>query len=213
MLFPGLVMPLHVFEDRYRSLVRHLMALPDGVRREFGVVAIRHGWEVASGSAAMTLYDVGCTAEVRDVVEHPDGRFDLVTVGRRRFSIRQIVSGMTPYLQADVEYLNDSASVDMEADQLGPQVLASLRTYLDLLRTDGSRNGEQLPEDPYVLSHLVAATMSLSIEDRQALLAAPDATARLRAELTLLHREIGLLRHVRAVPVAISELPVHPGPN
>src|SRR5690606_20520573 len=159
------------------------------------------------------LYDVGCTAEVRDVVEHPDGRFDLVTVGRRRFSIRQIVSGMTPYLQADVEYLNDSASVDMEADQLGPQVLASLRTYLDLLRTDGSRNGEQLPEDPYVLSHLVAATMSLSIEDRQALLAAPDATARLRAELTLLHREIGLLRHVRAVPVAISELPVHPGPN
>ena len=80
-LFPGLVLPLHVFEERYRSLVRDLMALPTGSPREFGVVAIRRGWEVDSGSP-ITLYDVGCTAAVREITEHEDGKFDLVTVGR-----------------------------------------------------------------------------------------------------------------------------------
>lgn len=212
-LFPGLVMPLHVFEERYRSLVRHLMNLPDGSRREFGVVAIRRGWEVGSGSTTVALYDVGCTAEVREVVEHPDGRFDLVTVGRRRFSIRQIVPAGTPYLQAEVEYLAEVAGPDGDADRLAPRVLASLRTYLSLLRTDGAANADQLPEDPLVLSHLVAATAALSIDDRQRLLTMPDTASRLRAELALLHREVGLLRRVRAVPVAISDLPVHPGPN
>jgi uncharacterized protein len=64
-----------------------------------------------------------------------------------------------------------------------------------------------------VLSHLVAATAALTVEDRQRLLATPDAAGRLRAELALLHREIGLLRQVRAVPVMLADLPVKPGPN
>ena len=53
-LFPGLVLPLHVFEERYRALVRHLVDQPDGTPREFGVVAIERGWEVDhhTGSSA-----------------------------------------------------------------------------------------------------------------------------------------------------------------
>jgi hypothetical protein len=212
-LFPGLVMPLHVFEERYRALVRHLMNLPDGTRREFGVVAIRRGWEVDAGSTAVTLYDIGCTAEVRQITEHPDGRFDLVTVGRRRFAIRQIVPTGTPYLQAEVEYLPEPRGADVDTDLLGPRVLSALRTYLRLLRTDGADNAEQLPEDPQVLSHLVAATAALSTSDRQTLLAIPDTASRLRAELRLLNREVGLLRRVRAVPASISDLQLRPGPN
>jgi Lon protease-like protein len=212
-LFPGLVMPLHVFEDRYRSLVRNLLDRASGEVRQFGVVAIRRGWEVDSGQSTVALYDVGCTAEIRKITEHPDGRFDLVTVGRRRFQIRSIVPAATPYLQADVAYLDDPAGPDAEADPLGPRVLAILRTYLNLLRTDGAENAEQLPEDPQVLSHLVAATAALSLADRQSLLAAPDTASRLRAELRLLHREIGLLRRVRAVPVTVGDLPVRPGHN
>jgi len=95
-LFPGLVLPLHVFEPRYRDLVRDLLALPAGQAREFGVVAIQRGWEVGAEavagdatapatSATLTLHEVGCTAEIRQVTELPDGRFDLTTVGRRRF--------------------------------------------------------------------------------------------------------------------------------
>jgi Lon protease-like protein len=210
-LFPGLVMPLHVFEERYRRLVRHLMDLPDGTPREFGVVAIRRGWEVDAGNQAVSLYDVGCMAEVRQITEHPDGRYDIVTVGRRRFQITHMVPAQTPYLQAAVRFLPEAPGSD-EADLLGPRVLAAFRIYLRLIRTDTDLS-EQLPDDPQVLSHLVAATASLTVADRQQLLATPDTASRLRAELSLLHREIGLLRQVRAVPVALSELPVKPGPN
>lgn len=205
-LFPGLVMPLRVFEERYRALVRHLQSLPAG-QREFGVVAIRSGLEV--GPAAVSLYEIGCTAEVREITEQPDGRFDLVTVGRRRFEITQIVPAATAYLQAEVTYLPEP--VGAEADGLAPRVLAAFRTYLGLLR--GGELDEQLPEDPQVLSHVVAATASLTVADRQALLATPDTTSRLRSELRLLQREAELLRYVRAVPVSVSELPERPGSN
>src|SRR3981189_230822 len=206
-LFPGLVMPLHVFEERYRSLIRYIMELPEGTPREFGVVAIQRGWEVDANTQSVTLYDIGCTGEGRETTGPPDGRFNIVTVGRRRFEISEMMPVETPYLQASVRYLPEAAGGDGEADMLGPRVLAAFRAYLKLIRTDAADLAEQLPDDPQVLSHLVAATASLTIADRQQLLAPPGTASRLRAELTLLHREIGLLRQVRAVPVALSELP------
>jgi hypothetical protein len=222
-LFPGLVLPLHIFEERYRELVRDLIALPDGTSREFGVVAIRRGWEVqlagpdgdavAAPAAPVTLHDVGCTAEVRQVTEHPDGRFDIVTVGRRRFRIAAVDEQAAPYLTAEVEWLPEPV-VDVDAaDLLAPRVLALFRDYLALLRTEVQEVGEQLPDNPTVLSHLVAATAALTVEDRQRLLAAEDTAGRLRAELRLLSREAALLRRVRAVPVPLSELAVAASPN
>lgn len=228
-LFPGLVLPLHVFEPRYRELVRHLLDLPAGQAREFGVVAIQRGWEVATdpaqaegadpvpaASAALTLHEVGCTAEVRQVTELPDGRFDLVTVGRRRFRLARVDRQAAPYLVAEVEWLPEPAGQEELADLLAPRVLATFRRYLGLLgdaRTAEEAVGEQLPEDPTVLSHLVAATTALTLEDRQRLLAAADTASRLRTELRLLARETALLRQVRAVPVPLSELAVPPSSN
>ena len=212
-LFPGLVLPLHVFEERYRALVRDLLAEPEDQARQFGVVAIERGWEVDGDGAHVSLYDVGCTAEVRKVTDNPDGTFDLVTVGRHRFEIVRTVAGDAPYLRAEVRFLPEPADDDAEADRLAPGVLAAFRSYLRLVRTDGEDVGEQLPENPTVLSHLIAATAALTVADRQQLLAAPDAAARLRSELRLLHREATLLGYMRAVPVAVSELPVRPGPN
>jgi Lon protease-like protein len=221
-LFPGLVLPLHIFEDRYRSLVRHLMALPDGAPREFGVVAIRSGWEVQpptlpadrpATSATLTLHDVGCTAELRQVTEHPDGRFDIVTVGRRRFRITGVDRRSQPYLTADVEWLPEPGGQEATADRLAPRVLAMFRQYLTLLRPEAGEVGEQLPEDATVLSHLVAATAALTVEDRQRLLASADTATRLRAELRILNREASLLRRVRAVPVPLGELASPSSPN
>jgi uncharacterized protein len=221
-LFPGLVLPLHIFEDRYRSLVRHLMALPDGAPREFGVVAIRSGWEVQpptlpadrpATSATLTLHDVGCTAELRQVSEHPDGRFDIVTVGRRRFRITGVDRRSQPYLTADVEWLPEPGGQEATADRLAPRVLVLFRQYLALLRPEAGEVGEQLPDDATVLSHLVAATAALTVEDRQRLLAAADTATRLRAELRILSREASLLRRVRAVPVPLGELASPSSPN
>ena len=220
-LFPGLVLPLHIFEDRYRELVRHLMALPEGAPREFGVVAIRRGWETQPGtapgqtavSAALTLYEVGCTAELRQVTEHPDGRFDIVTVGRRRFRITGVDGRAAPYLTAEIEWLPEPPDEQETADRLAPRVLAMFRHYLALLRPEAADVAEQLPEDATVLSHLVAATAALSIDDRQRLLAAADTATRLRTELRLLSREAALLRRVRAVPVPLAELASPSSPN
>ncbi|MFI6757783.1 LON peptidase substrate-binding domain-containing protein [Micromonospora sp. NPDC050417] len=218
-LFPGLVLPLHIFEERYRELVRHLIGLPDGTPREFGVVAIRSGWETrpvagqGGPGGAVTLHEVGCTAEVRQVTELPDGRFDLVTVGRRRFRINEVDESAAPYLTAEVEWLPEPEGQEAAADLLAPRVLAVFRQYLSVVRAESEEISEQLPDDPTVLSHLVAATASLTVADRQRLLATPDTAGRLRAELRLLSREAALLRQVRAVPVPLTELGAPPSPN
>ena len=222
-LFPGLVLPLHIFEERYRTLVRELVASPEDGPHEFGVVTLRRGVEAPSpegedGPApepapvrTEDLYPVGCTAELRQVTELPDGRFDIMTVGRRRFSIVDIQQGAEPYLTAEVEWLPDE-SPDEIAAQLAPRALAAFRTYLDLLRPD-SESIDAVPADPTVLSHLIAATAQLTTDERQLLLAAPDTASRLRAELKLLNREAGLLARVRAVPVPLSDLARPASPN
>jgi Lon protease-like protein len=223
-LFPGLVLPLHVFEERYRELIRSLMALPADEAREFGVIAIRSGWEVERAtpggepaglttSTSLSLYDVGCSGELRQVTEHPDGRFDVVTVGRRRFRVVDVDLTSTPYLTAQVEWLDETEGEPGLADALAPGVLAVFQRYLRALRGESTPIGEQLPDDPNVLSHLIAATASLTLDDRQHLLALPDTASRLRAERTLLNREVTLLDQIRAVPANLSELATPSAPN
>ena len=125
-LFPGIVLPLHVFEPRYRALVRDLQALPEGSgRRFFGVVAIRQGWEVERVAPAEALYDVGCTAVLQAVRAQPDGGFRIVTVGGDRFRLLDVVVGEDPpYLRAEVEWLGEEEAAEEAAgDQ--EQVLGS----------------------------------------------------------------------------------------
>jgi Lon protease-like protein len=222
-LFPGLVLPLHIFEERYRAMVRELVASPSDGPHEFGVVTLRRGAEAPAADTedgpstdpapvrTDDLYPVGCTAELRQVTELPDGRFDIMTVGRRRFTILDVQQGGEPYLTANVGWLPDD-SPDATAEQLAPRALAAFRTYLDLLRPD-SEALDAVPADPTVLSHLIAATAQLTTDERQLLLAAPDTASRLRAELKLLNREAGLLARVRAVPVPLSDLARPASPN
>jgi Lon protease-like protein len=223
-LFPGLLLPLRVFEPRYRALVGHLMALPDD-GREFGVVAIRSGWEVErsgpggsdelSASERPVLYDIGCTAAVRQINERPDGRVDLVAVGRRRFRVLSVDHGAAPYLIADVAWLPDVPGDADRARRLARDVLVVFQRYLRLLGSgeDHEAVDDQLPDDPTVLSHLVAATASLPVEERQRLLAEPDTVSRLLAERSLLRREVALLTRVRAVPVPLTDLATPTAPN
>src|SRR3954469_22630275 len=109
-LFPGVVLPLHVFEPRYRRLMADLLELPPASdRRFFGVVAIRSGWEVELVTPARALYDVGCTALLQAVRSQPDGGFRIVTVGGRRFRLLDVVVGEDPpYLQGEVDWLPET---------------------------------------------------------------------------------------------------------
>ena len=202
MLFPGLVLPLHVFEERYRALIRDLLELP-AAEQQFGVVAIRQGREVGEGGVT-ALYDVGCVAQLRHVEPHADGRFDIVTLGVQRFSLATLEDNRpylsAPYLCAMVELLPDEPGRD--AQRLSAAVRLAFTDYVAALGEAGGDRIEisDLPDDPQVLSYLVAATMVLDIDDRQRLLAGVDGASRLLAELALLRRETVLLRTLAAAP-------------
>lgn len=220
-LFPGVVLPLHIFQPRYRALIEHLMELPADVPREFGVVAIRRGVETGEHDGT-SLYRVGCSAEMRQVTSHPDGRYDIVSVGRRRFRLKAVEPTPT-YLTGQVEWIADQDNEPGAAERLVPNVLSAFRRYLRQLGTATTEgNGtaefagpdaEQLPEDPTVLSHLIAASASLTLADRQRLLTTADTAGRLRIELSVLRRETALVSALQAVPTALADFQVEFGPN
>jgi ATP-dependent Lon protease len=116
-LFPGAVLPLQIFEPRYRRLMRDLLGLPEhGDRRFFGVVAIRQGWEVERVAPAAALYDIGCAARLRRVQPQPDGGFRVVAVGGERFRLLDVVVGDDPpYLQGEVEWLSEEEAAEEAA--------------------------------------------------------------------------------------------------
>jgi Lon protease-like protein len=206
-LFPGVVLPLHVFEQRYRELVGTLVELPEGTRRRFGVVAIRQGWEVGE-DAASALHDVGCAADLRRVSRYPDGRYDIVTVGADRFRLREVDRTSRPYLVGSVEWLPPEPPSD--AAGLASAVGTLFGEYADAAAGLQARPAEtpELPTEPTELSYVVAAGAVLTLEDRQSLLAADTTRGRLRAELRLLKRETTMVRRLRALPVPIAELQV-----
>src|SRR3990170_7210534 len=88
-MFPGVSMPLRVFEDRYRALVHHLLRVSDPVERVFGSVAIREGYEVGD-HGNQSLYRVGCRIRMTEVEAHSDGTFDMVGVGLDRFALDRL---------------------------------------------------------------------------------------------------------------------------
>jgi hypothetical protein len=199
-LFPGMRLPLNIFEERYRLLVAHLGAQPEP--RRFGVIAIRQGREVgADGITA--LHEVGCVAAVRQITPRPDGRFDLATVGTERFRLLR-VDDSRPYFQGEVEPLKDEpASGAGEAEAFAVnRVQAGFRAYLNALadRGGGVISVTDLPDEPLLLSYVVGAAMIIDLPERQSLLAAPSALERLRLERSLLVRETAMFRATTSRP-------------
>ena len=197
-LFPGMRLPLHIFEPRYRQLVADLLKDPEP--RQFGVIAIRKGRETGVDGVA-ALYEVGCVATMRQVEPREDGRYDLLTVGAHRFRLLSVDQSL-PYLRGEVEPLPDEIGEPQEAAYATRRVQEAFRGYLNVLvdRGGGVISVADLPDEPLLLSYIVGAAMIIDLPDRQSLLAAPDALARLKAERSLLTREIGMLRATTSRP-------------
>jgi uncharacterized protein len=195
-LFPGLVLPLHIFEDRYRQLVADLQAGPEP--RQFGVIAIKQGRETGIDGVS-ALYEIGCTATLRRVEEFPDGRYDLVTVGTQRFRLIRLTDG-APYLRGEVEPVPDEP--DDQSAAATAAVQRSFRAYLDLISERGGARVSipDLPDEPVLLSYLVAAAVVADLPVKQGLLEQPDALRRLYSERALLDREIRMMRSLTATP-------------
>jgi uncharacterized protein len=197
-LYPGMLLPLHIFEDRYRQLVRDLLAHPEP--RRFGVIAIRKGRETGI-DGVHSLYEIGCTATLRRVDELEDGRFDLVTVGTQRFRLLALDQTL-PYLRGEIETLAEAAADQVAAAPFVRAVQVAFRAYLDALTERGGATVriEDLPSDPVLLSFVVAATMVIDLPERQGLLDEPGAVRRLSTERALLARETRILRATTSRP-------------
>jgi len=197
-LYPGMLLPLHIFEERYRQLVRDLLDGPDP--RRFGVIAIRKGRETGI-DGVHSLYEVGCVATLRRVERHEDGRFDIVTVGTRRFKLLSL-DETRPYLQGEVELLDDDVADEGGAVPLVRTVQAAFRGYTDALTEWGGATVriEELPDEPTLLSFIVAAAMIIDLTERQGLLAEPDTLRRLNMQRALLARETAMLRTTTSRP-------------
>jgi uncharacterized protein len=197
-LFPGMRLPLHIFEQRYRQLVRDLLEQPEP--RRFGVIAIRKGRETGA-EGVTTLHEIGCVATVRQLDALDDGQYDLVAVGAQRFRLLGLDRSL-PYFQGEIEPLEEETGDAQIAVVAAHRVQAAFRAYLNSLadRGGGVISVADLPDEPLLLSYIVGAAMIIDLPERQALLAAPDALTRLRAERSLLVREIGMLRATTSRP-------------
>ncbi|MFD1661187.1 LON peptidase substrate-binding domain-containing protein [Streptomyces caeni] len=222
-LFPGLVLPLNVFEERYRALMRDLLKIPEDESRRFAVVAIRDGHEVAPSAPGMpdptalpargpaagfgpdpaeAFHTVGCIADAATIRERADGSFEVLATGTTRVRLLS-VDASGAYLTAELEELPEQQGD--EAGALAEGVLRAFRQYQKRLAGARERSlstGAELPDEPAVVSYLVAAAVMLDTPTKQRLLQAPDTASRLRDELKLLRSETAIIRSLPSLPAS-----------
>lgn len=196
-VFPGMTVPLHVFEDRYRLLVRHLLTIDDPAERVFGTVAIREGYEVGD-HGAQSVYRVGCVLQLTEAERNDDGTFDIVTVARARMLLDD--------MQAGVEFPQGSATTLVEPEVAVPtEVLDRARSTFTAFRAamteiQGDPFSGTLPRDPDYLAWTLSAIAPLPMAERQSLLEADDAIERLTLVTRLLTEELRAINVIPSLP-------------
>ena len=232
-LCPGIALPLHIFEPRYRLMVAR--CIEDST--PFGIVLIRDGHETGPGTLALS--HVGTVASIREAGRYPDGRYDLLVVGTERFAIDDVDAERESYLVGQVELLDEDVGDEERAATLSARTMRRFVTYLRLLQPREGESGEDIdvrvevettdepeegepaegiepppeleieaeaddaesvrrrvviPDDPTVLSYLLAGIIQVELPRRQALLEAETTEERLAMLDGLIDRELALLR-------------------
>jgi len=188
-LLPGAVLPLHVFEPRYRALVADCLA----GEPEFGVVLIERGSEVGGGDIRRAVATV---ARIVEVAELPDGRYALVTVGTRRIVVERWLDD-DPYPRAEVAEWPDVDEDDPDAPPAIEEVVAQLRRVLALqteLGEGAAPVATELSDDPVLATYHAAALAPLGPDDQYRLLAAAGPAERRRLLAGLLGDAEAVLR-------------------
>jgi len=226
-LFPHLPLPLHIFEPRYRAMVRDVMADRSPYAGRFVVSMITEGREAGSEHARTS--PVGTICEIRTAEQLADGRWVLLAVGLSRAALGA-TDATGEYVVVEADPLDD---VDGQLEPaLLPAVQTALNAYMETVKrfvTATASVGHEsheisavaaslddvlkpitLPDDPSAASYAVGGLLQIELTRRQHLLELPDAAARLAAELDLLRRESRLLAQNAMPPVPTSDLGYHP---
>ena len=173
-LFPGVPLPLHIFEPRYKEMIGECLA----EHRTFGVVrAVDQG-----------LAEVGCSAEITTVVkEYPDGRLDLVSEGRQRFEIVR-VNQERSFLQAEVLMIIDEPGTPPAGD-----TARAIQLHSDLLAIAGAKQDLSNAE-PALISFYLAGSLPLDLDFKQKLLSLRSEPERISLLISYLETIIPNLR-------------------
>lgn len=189
-LLPSAVLPLHVFEDRYRQMVRDCVDAED---HEFGVVLIERGSEVGGDDVRR---DVAVVAQMLQVAELDDGRFAVISVGTRRVRINAWLPD-DPYPMADIDdWIDQDESVD---PALLAAVTATVRRCSALANELGDPvvvADDEINADPLVASYQLAALAPIGAADQYALLCEPGPLSRL-LRLANMMQDVEALLHFR----------------
>jgi len=196
-IFPGVSVPLNVFEDRYRALVHHLLRVEDPTQRLFGSVGIREGYEVGE-HGSQSLFRVGCRVQLTEVEPHPDGTFSIVAVGRDRIQLERLDTTGTFPVGHVVDHPETGGTVPIDLVEQAREVFTAYREALAEIRNDPYTG--DLPQDPTYLSWTLAACAPLPLHERQALLEAEDPADRLRLVTDLLRTELRAMSVLPSLP-------------
>lgn len=189
-LFPGMVLPLHIFEERYKQMIN--LCLQE--RQPFGVVLIKEGGEVGERPLP---YDVGTMATIKSANVLEDDKLDIVAVGLNRFRIERLVTTQA-YLSAEVSEFPIQEGSHEAAAALARRVRPRFLEYVNLL--DKAANLKlkmnEVPEEPETVAALVAIAMQIELRDKQRIIEMEKVEDMLKAEIGFLAREHMILNFV-----------------
>lgn len=199
-LFPYSELMVHVFEDRYREMMRHCLQLDVG----FGICLIRSGEEV--GEQAPDPYMVGTYARIVSAQSYNDGRMDLRVRGERRFRIRRLDTSKS-YLVGHVEWLEESPVEEgPRSDALTIKTREYLEEYIEtsFKQFDIRVAKIQFPQDPTALSFRAAAFLNIENIRKQHLLETTDTLDRISEILPVLEEH---MLHAQEMQIIEADLP------
>ncbi len=203
-LFPGMPISLHIFEERYKLMISR--CIKD--QQPFGVVLIESGAEVEGAGPDAKPHAVGCSALITRVQPVGFGRMNIVALGQERFIIHTLHNDEA-YITADVELhplpVTNADALATAIDYLRPW----LERYLHILQDadDVEFDLDQLPQDETALAYLAASLLKTSMTDKQALLESVNAERLTLALHTVYRKEVTLLRALLRQPAVNVELP------
>jgi len=179
-LLPGVALPLHIFEPRYKEMIAECLAQ----KKPFGVVR----------SSSDGVADIGCTAEIMSVTrKYDDGRMDILTRGVDRFEVIH-VNEDRPFLQAEISVVQDEDEDEDEPDNPAAQMVTrAVRLHAEIAKLAGE---EPSGPDEHAgnLSFLLAGSLPLDLDFKQNLLSTLSETKRLEAVIAYLEAILPGLR-------------------
>lgn len=189
-LFPQMVLPLHIFEPRYRQMISECVR----DNTPFGVVLIEEGSQVGEPAKP---YLVGTLAKITEVIKLDDGRMYVTTVGTERFRLLNY-RNIKPYMTGDLQTWPETGQ--SASFQLIREVQADFKSYLDVLSELAHKRieGLEMPNDAAGLSYIIPNwLLQIELDEKQRLLEMSDCTDRLLEESKLLRRETEFLRRIK----------------